>query len=147
MNIMSFNMCGCGISMKRKRLRKMISKGQEGMIFIQETKTMNMNDKFVSSLWGNEVVEWTEKIFQWCIRGIFTIWKKDVILPLFSFKAEGLLGLYAIYNRQVCYFMNGYSSCFLNMKIKLWSELLVLKIKFGEGWWCLGGDFNTKRDK
>lgn len=36
MNIMSFNIRGCGILMKRRRLKQMISKEKANMAFIQE---------------------------------------------------------------------------------------------------------------
>ncbi|XP_058733453.1 uncharacterized protein LOC131605072 [Vicia villosa] len=108
---------------------------------------MNVKDSFVSSLWGNKPIEWTAKDSDGASGGILTMWKKDVIFPLFSFRTKGSLRLCAFYEGQVCYFVNVYSSCFLDKKRKLWSELVMLKRKFGEGWWCLGGDFKTTRDK
>lgn len=50
MNIMSFNIQGCGIAMIRRRLKQMICNRQADMFFLQETKMMGVTDDFISSL-------------------------------------------------------------------------------------------------
>ncbi|XP_058775028.1 uncharacterized protein LOC131649274 [Vicia villosa] len=56
------------------------------------------------------------------------------------------MGLCAEFKGQVVYFVNIYSSCLLAGKHRLWAELVDLKNKFGGGWWCVGGDFNSTRE-
>lgn len=39
--------------------------------------------------------------------------------------------------------MNVYSPCSLQLKRKLWKDLILCKSKFSDGEWCMGGDFNV----
>lgn len=56
------------------------------------------------------------------------------------------MGLKAMRKDSVIYFINIYSPCALNEKRIMWSELLILKNKYYDGEWILGGDSNAVRD-
>ncbi|XP_058761354.1 uncharacterized protein LOC131634746 [Vicia villosa] len=146
MNIMSFNIRGCGCVIKRRSLRKMIDKGQADMVFLQETKTQVVDFNFIRSLWGHDDCEWTSKDSNGASGGLSIIWKKGLINPLFSFRTEGSVGIGAEFQGQICFFVNVYSSCHIAGKRLLWSELVELKQKLPMGWWCVGGDFNAIRN-
>lgn len=75
-------------------------------------------------------------------RGIITMWKKDYIVPIFSFKGEGFLGVKVPWKNNSYYVVNVYSACCLSMKTKMWSAILDLKKKMVDGLWILGGYFN-----
>ncbi|XP_058726504.1 uncharacterized protein LOC131597858 [Vicia villosa] len=145
MNILSFNIRGCGSSIKRRKLRKMIEVDQPDMVFLQETKSQAVRDGFIRSLWGADDIEWSAKDSIGASGGLIIMWKKGIISPIFSFKTVGSLGISAVFNNQVCFFVNVYSSCQLHGKRLLWLELVEWKNRAGPGWWCVGGDFNSIR--
>ncbi|XP_058732688.1 uncharacterized protein LOC131604250 [Vicia villosa] len=138
MNIMSFNIRGCGSAIKRRRLRKMMDIGHEDMVFLQETKTQVVDFNFVRSLWGADDCEWSCKESVGASGGMIIIWKKGIINPIFSFNTEGSVGIGAEFQGQLCFFVNIYSSCHIADKRLLWSELVELKQKLPSGWWCMG---------
>lgn len=67
----------------------------------------------------------------------------DSIIPIFSFKGKGFLGLKLSCRNDVYYAVNVYSACSIRFKRKLWSELLGIKKKMTDELWILGGDFNA----
>lgn len=58
-----------------------------------------------------------------------------------------MLRVYAKFKNQVYFFVNIYSSCFVDKKRLLWNDAIKLKMNFGEGYWYLGGDFKFISDK
>ncbi|XP_058785067.1 uncharacterized protein LOC131659978 [Vicia villosa] len=106
-----------------------------------------MVDEVVYSLWGSKECEWSAKNSEGRSGGILTVWNKDNITPILSFRGKGYLGVKAWRKDKVIYFIKVYSPCALNEKRMLWSELLVLKNKYGDGEWIMGGgDFNAVRE-
>ncbi|XP_058726479.1 uncharacterized protein LOC131597832 [Vicia villosa] len=147
MNILFSNIRGCNSALKRRKLRSIIAKGQPDVMFLQETKIQNMSESFAESLWGNENIEWSAKDSNGASGGTIILWKKGCIEPLFSFRAEGVLGIGAEHKGQLYSFVNIYSSCAMIGKRKLWSELVELKNRLAGSWWCIGGDFNSIRGR
>ncbi|XP_050909647.1 uncharacterized protein LOC127123473 [Lathyrus oleraceus] len=106
-----------------------------------------MKEYSVTCLSENKDVGWSTKDSEGALREIIIMWRIGVVSPLFSFRMEGSLGVCAQFKGQIFYFVNVYSSRLLERKIILWSELEKLKNSFGFGWWSVGGDFNTIREK
>ncbi|XP_058762167.1 uncharacterized protein LOC131635557 [Vicia villosa] len=92
MNLVTLNVRGCGNSVKRSRIRQVLLRGKTEMCFIQETKLENMKEELVRSMWGHSEFEWSAKGSEGRSSGILTIWKKDSIIPVFSFRGEWIVG-------------------------------------------------------
>ncbi|XP_058759359.1 uncharacterized protein LOC131632631 [Vicia villosa] len=75
--------------------------------------------------------------------GLLTIWRKDVVEVLSSFKGEGFLGIHVQWKNHLYYVVNIYSPCDLSRKKILWNDLLACKESFKDGEWIMGGDFNA----
>ncbi|MCI32380.1 hypothetical protein A2U01_0053593, partial [Trifolium medium] len=45
-----------------------------------------------------------------------------------------------------CFIVNVYAKCNIRDKRVMWGEILMSKMGFGEGLWCVCGDFNAVRD-
>lgn len=61
MNIMTFNVRGCGNDSKRRRIRQIIKKGIIDLCLIKETKTKVTSEGIVKGLWGNQLFGWSAK--------------------------------------------------------------------------------------
>ncbi|XP_058756407.1 uncharacterized protein LOC131629638 [Vicia villosa] len=141
---MTFNVRGCGNSIKKGRICQLLNKGKAVMCFLQETKVEVMTDDIVKSLWGSMAeVEWSAKGSDGRSGGILIMWRKNVITPVCSFMGNGYLGINASYRGKNCYFINVYSPCFCADKRKLWYDLLLLKSRWIKGEWIVRGDFNA----
>lgn len=70
---------------------------------------------------------------------------REKIFPIHSFTRKCYIGR-EILNNNLCFFMNIYSPCNLELSRKLWLELVEVKIRLGPGSWCYGGDFNSIRN-
>ncbi|XP_058742067.1 uncharacterized protein LOC131614510 [Vicia villosa] len=147
MNIVSYNIRGCGNSAKRGRIRQLLQRGNTDMCFIQESKVTRVSEGLIKSTWGYVGCNWPAKEAEGRSGGIITIWKKGVIHPISSFRGKGLLGVNALWNGINCYFVNVYSSCLASEKRELWAELLRLKDKLEVGEWVVRGDFNAVKSK
>ncbi|XP_058759955.1 uncharacterized protein LOC131633261 [Vicia villosa] len=104
-----------------------------------------MDDKIANGLWGLEECEWSAVGSEGQSGELLSIWRKGVIVPYFSFKSKGFLGINASWKDINCYFVNVYSSCSLIEKRVLWNDLLEWKRKLPRGEWIVGGDFNSIR--
>lgn len=95
MNIVSLNVRRCRNSIKRRRKKPILSNGKVDICFIQETKIQKMGDNLLFRLWGNMDWQWftVDSISQ--SSGILTIWRKEVIDSVCSFRGKGFLGLNA----------------------------------------------------
>lgn len=71
------------------------------------------------------------------------LWRSGTISILFSFHGEGYVGLCALWEGKVCFFVYVYSYCLSANKSKLWSELIEKKNLLGCVEWFIGGDFNS----
>src|SRR4051812_3259240 len=124
MIIGTFNTRGCGRSMKRRRIGQIIRKINPDVMFFQETKAPKMSEVLVSSLWGAKEYGWSARDSEGSAGGILTVWRKDIIQPVFSFSGKGFLGIKASNKGQVLYLINIYSPCSLLDKRTLWREIL-----------------------
>lgn len=68
------------------------------------------------------------------------MWKIGIlILPFFC---ECFVVIKVGWKGNVYYIFNVYSSCSINLKSKLWEELIIFKRKGLDGKWRIIGDFN-----
>ncbi|XP_058762006.1 uncharacterized protein LOC131635401 [Vicia villosa] len=143
MIIGSFNIRGGGNLIKRKRIAQIVKNGKEDIFLIQESKLETVDVGIVNSLWPNEKVGLSFSGSSGASGGLITIWKEGVCEVLFSFRGEGFIGIKVIHKGLPFYIVNVYSPCTLQLKRKLWKDLLQCKSYFTDGEWCIAGDFNV----
>lgn len=143
MIIGSFNIRGGVCALKRSRINSIILKGKADIFLIQETKVVKMSDKVASSFWKYSDIGYSFSNSEGRSGGLITLWNKDKVTVINSFKGVGFLGTKVIWKDDVYYVVNVYSSCDLDKKKRMWDDLLVLKKKFCDGEWIMGGDFNA----
>lgn len=149
MIIGSFNIRG-GVSsaLKRRRISSIIMKGKADLFLIQETKVSNMSDMVANSFWRSSEIGFSFSNLEGRSGGLITLWKKDNMTVISSFKGVGFLGIKVIWKEDVYYIVNVYSSCDFIKKKQLWDDLLELKKFYRNGEWIMGGDFNAiKNDR
>src|SRR4051812_36801665 len=110
MIIGTMNIRGGGSSLKRKRVRSIITKGKADIFMIQETKYKEIKDHYVSSLWGGSEVGFSYSNSNGASGGLITLWKGDNLEVVNSFKGEGYLGIKVRWESRWYYVVNVYSS-------------------------------------
>ncbi|XP_058776246.1 uncharacterized protein LOC131650555 [Vicia villosa] len=106
-----------------------------------------MTEDVVYGLWGSKEHEWSVRNSEGRSGGILTVWRKEVIQPVFSFSSQGFLGIKSLVRGQVLYLINIYSPCILVDKRNLWRDILEWKQKLEKGEWVIAGDFNSVKNK
>lgn len=139
----SFNIRGGANALKRRRISSIIIKGRADIFFIQETKVVNMCEKVASSFWRSLDIGYSFSNSDGRSGGLITLWKKESVSVICSFRGDGFLGIKASWKNDIYYLVNVYSSCEAAKKTKLWETLLDLKRRFCDGEWIMGGDFNA----
>ncbi|XP_058774615.1 uncharacterized protein LOC131648899 [Vicia villosa] len=147
MIIGSFNIRGGGSSVKRKRIKSIISKGRADFFLIQETKLNVVSDAVARSLWGINDMEFSFAGADGSAGGLLSIWNSRTVTVLASFRGPGYLGSKVAWKGGIFYIVNIYSSCYLPLKRQLWSRLVELKNLYQDGEWILGGDFNAVKKR
>lgn len=92
MNVVSYNLRGCGAILKRKRF-SLIKKGKFDLCLVQETKVQNFDSKTMYELWGGSDAEWCFKLSNCISGGMITLWRQRLFDLIFSFDGEGFLEL------------------------------------------------------
>jgi hypothetical protein len=115
---------------------------------LQETKLEVITDPLVHSLWGSADCGWTFLPTEGNSGGILSVWNKVKASLVFTFTGVGFVGvcLDLIGESRRCFIINVYAKCNLRDKRSLWGNLLMSKGGFGDGLWCVLGDFNSVRD-
>lgn len=86
--------------------------------------------------------EWSAK---WAIghsSGLITLWKLRLFYLVFSLAGEGFLRIHVIWRGKPFYLVNVYASRMYAKNKEMWNRLMKLKIRFQQGDWCVGDDFN-----
>ncbi|XP_058778886.1 uncharacterized protein LOC131652909 [Vicia villosa] len=143
MIIGSLNIRGGANALKRRRISHLINKGSADIFLLQETKISNMVEDYANSFWRHSEIGFSFVNSEGRSGGLITMWKKNTMDVLFSFKGEGYLGLKVCWKEDFYYVVNVYSSCDLSKKKVLWEKLLDLMRIYSDGEWILGGDFNA----
>ncbi|CAK8534563.1 unnamed protein product [Lathyrus sativus] len=141
MNVLAYNIHECGNSIKRNRIKKLLISGNVDICFIQETKKEKMDNGLFH--FGKKGFEWSTTNAIGIFEGILTIWKKDIIYPISSFRGKVFLGINSTWKGLNCYFVNIYSPCNLHNKRILWSYLINLRSSSSYGEWLVSGDFDV----
>ncbi|XP_058757308.1 uncharacterized protein LOC131630545 [Vicia villosa] len=79
--------------------------------------------------------------------GLIIMWNSRNLDVVCSFRGVGYLGVKVILMERLYYICNVYSPCSLSLKCNLWNSLLVLKDRFNDGEWLIGGDFNAVKNR
>src|SRR3954470_15631087 len=98
MIIGTLNIRGGVNALKRRRVNSLINKGQADIFLLQETKISNMNEVWAKSFWSSSEVDFSFSNSMGRSGGFLTIWRKDVVEVLSSFKGEGFLGIHVRWN-------------------------------------------------
>jgi len=130
---------------KKKVIKELVYAQKVDFLAIQESKLEVVTDSLCHSLWGNEDCDWALLPSVGNSGGIISIWRKSDSNLLFSFVGEGFVGVCLEWgrSRERCMVVNIYSKCDLAAKQRLWEKLVLLKNTFGDGAWCMVGDFNA----
>lgn len=145
MKVGSINIRGLGAVIKTRKIRELVK--VEGLEFlgIQETKVGVVDSFLCTQLWGSSECNWSFYPTRGRSGGLLSIWDSNTLTSIFSFFGPGFIGI--CFERGVtrvkCFIINVYSPCDLAGKRVLWAELIKVKERFGDGLWCLLGDFNT----
>jgi hypothetical protein len=75
------------------------------------------------------------------------VWSKVKASLVFSFIGDGFVGvcLNLLVEDRICFVVNVYAKCNIREKRGLWENILMSKMGFGDGLWCVLGDFNSVR--
>ncbi|PNX56749.1 cytochrome p450, partial [Trifolium pratense] len=145
MIVASLNVRGLGGSVKKRKVRDLIFQNQIDFMAIQETKLENVDEKLCVGLWGSQDCLWAVLPSEGSSGGILSIWRKSNSSLRFTFIGEGFVGVCIEWgvSKKVCFVVNVYAKCDSMAKRRLWELLLMSKRGFGDGNWCILGDFNS----
>ncbi|XP_058776198.1 uncharacterized protein LOC131650510 [Vicia villosa] len=143
MIIGSLNIRGGVNALKRRRISSLIVKGKADIFLVQETKISSMNDVLAHSFWNCSDLGFSYSNSVGRSGGLLTLWNKDNVEVLNSFKGDGFLGIKVRWKNKIYYVTNIYSSCDLGKKKIMWNNLLTMMERFKDGEWVMGGDFNA----
>jgi exonuclease III len=148
MIVLSFNIRGLGGRIKRRKVRNLVRCYNVDFLALQETKLEEITSEFCYSIWGSQDCQWAFLPSQGSSGGILSLWKKENNSLIFSFTGEGFVGvcLELANDLSRCYIVNVYAKCDISAKRRCWGDILMSKRGFGEGLWCVLGDFNSVRD-
>jgi hypothetical protein len=81
--------------------------------------------------------------------GILSVWNKVKASLVFTFIGDCFVGvcLELANDLSRCYIVNVYAKCDISAKRRCWGDILMSKRGFGDGLWCVLGDFNSVRDR
>ncbi|MCH82424.1 hypothetical protein A2U01_0003230 [Trifolium medium] len=136
-----------GNYVKRRRIKELIQTHKVDFMAIQETKLEDITEALCFSLWGGFDCEWAFLPAAGNSGGILSLWRKTNSSLIFTFIGEGFVGVCLEWGvaKKICYVVNVYAKCDLNAKRRLWENISMSKLGFGEGGWCVVGDFNAVR--
>ncbi|GAU32684.1 hypothetical protein TSUD_145580 [Trifolium subterraneum] len=134
--------------LKRRKLREVVHMESLDFLAIQETKMEVISDSLVRCIWGSSDCDWAFIPAVGNSGGILSIWNKVKATLVFSFTGDGFVGvcLDLVAEQKRCYIVNVYVKCNCHAKRKLWDDILMSKMGFGDGLGCVTGDFNSIRD-
>lgn len=147
MKIYSFNVRGLGGAVKKNKIRKLVRDEEHDFMAIQETKLEDISSSLCRRLWGGSDFDFCFLASSGNSGGILSIWNTKKASLVFNFKGPGFIGVclnWSEDNRR-CFVVIIYSQGGANDKRLLWETLIMSKNGFGDGDWCVAGDFNVVR--
>jgi hypothetical protein len=148
MIISSFNIRGLGGAVKWNAIKELVRQEKIEFLAVQETKMVTFSDSFCYNIWGGEDCQWVYLPAVGNSGGILSIWCKSSASLIFSFTGDNFVGVCLDWGalRQRVFIVNVYSKCDIGGKRSLWENLVMSKAGFGQGAWCILGDFNAVRN-
>jgi mannosylglycoprotein endo-beta-mannosidase len=145
MIVCSFNIRGLGSRVKRRKICDLIIKEKIDFLALQETKMEVIPDALVFGLWGSSDCGWSYLPAVGNSGGILSIWNKVKASLIFTFIGDGFVGvcLDLVSENKHCFITNVYAKCNIRDKRRLWGDIIMSKRGFGDGLWCVLGDFNS----
>jgi hypothetical protein len=133
---------------KRRKIRDLVRCENVDFLAIQETKMETFPDNFVVNLWGSNDCGWAVLPAVGNSGGILSVWNKVKLSLIFTFIGDGFVGvcLDCLDENRKCFVINVYAKCNIRDKRSLWCNILMSKEGFGDGLWCVVGDFNSVRE-
>jgi len=149
MKIYNLNIRGLGGGTKGRYLRRCFSVEEVELVCLQETKTAEVTDTKIFSLWGDNNVGW---IHNGGINGsgsLLSMWRREAFTFESHSMGRGYIAVVGIHVRsaQRCCVVNVYAACNLKEKKILWEELASYKATSQIEVWCFCGDFNAIRSR
>jgi hypothetical protein len=89
--VLSYNICGLGGRVKKRRIRDLVRDHKVDFLAIQETKLESITEKLCHSLWISIDCDWAYLPSEGVSGGILSIWGKNNSTLIFSFMGEGFL--------------------------------------------------------
>lgn len=145
MKVGSINIRGMGAPIKKKKLRSLIESEKLDFLAVQETKLEQIDERICELVWGRGDFGWHHLPASGNSGGLLSIWDSNIGSLNFTFTGNGFSGVCLSWSvkKIKCFVVNIYSPCNLAGKRKLWHDLCMTKTDFGQGLWCLVGDFNA----
>ncbi|XVF06594.1 hypothetical protein REPUB_Repub06bG0062400 [Reevesia pubescens] len=146
MNLVSWNIKGLGSVEKGKAVRNVVSRLRPDVIFLQESKLMEVERWVFRSVWGSNTSCFEFSSAVGTAGGIITIWNCD----FFELKNKVISQRFILLvgELKASKFAVGFGNIYApnddNDRALLWEELFGELNRF-EVAWCLGGDFNVVR--
>ena len=145
MKILSWNIRGLGSKKKMRIVKRLLSSQSPDVVMLQETKRVNWDRRFASSVWKGRSLEWIALLACGASGGIVILWDSNKfkctkkVLGSFSVTVklnsgeEGSFWLTLVYD--------------LNKPLGRKDFWLELQDLYGLTFprWCVGGDFNSIR--
>lgn len=144
MKILSWNIRGSRSSEKRA-IKEVICKISPDIVVLQETKSKNVDRRFVGSIWRSRFKEWLVLPSVGMAGGLLILWDVRRIKV-----REALLGEFSVSilvemeGMNDWWFTGVYGPSTSSPGDCLWDELAGLESLCGDKW-CIGGDFNVVR--
>ena len=149
MRILTLNVRGFGNSLKWRHVKDYIRKEDVKMVCLQEVRMESFSLNKCCQLWGDNDIDYLYSEPLNGAGGILTIWHKiffqctnHIIDRWFIV----FIGLAKEVNTPVI-IVNVYSSCIMQVKRKMWADLLEIRQREQCNSWCVLGDFNFVRNE
>ncbi|XP_068497930.1 uncharacterized protein [Phaseolus vulgaris] len=149
MRIITLNVRGFGSPVKWRYIKELIRKEDVKMLCLQEVRLSNFSLNNCCQLWGDNDIDYIYSNPTNGSGGILTIWHNK----FFKRSNHIINRWFIVFSRLFkeknipVVIVNVYSSCNLQVKMQMWSELLEIRQREPCNSWCIFGDFNSIRNE
>lgn len=146
MNYLSLNIRGIADPEKFRWVKDIKSHNKINFISFQETKSSNIDDRKVTSFWGNDPLYYDFVSSMGLSGGLLNMWDPTLFTKSSSFKSRYLLLTSGKIKGmdQSLHILNLYAPQDLSAKRTLWNKVIDLKNN-NYGIWIIMGDYNAVR--
>jgi len=148
MKLISINIRGLGGDIKRKYIRELLHKEKAGVLCVQKTKLVRLDDALCYNLWDSNDISWVHRGVAREGGGILTMWDNKVFKCESSVEGKGFVLVMGDYccagsgSVVKVLIMNIYAPCSIKDKVLLWkieNKLAIANCSIR----CIIGDFNS----